>query len=241
MSTSAEIMHIDLPEKSGDLGEAVVQGEEHAMNRDSDEYSLKSRKYTTVLQDPSNFDVLHPLQYTWVWTFDRHDQRRKSEGEDNWGANIHPITRVNSVEGFWGSFPKIMDGLKSLQVTYDCHFFKSGIDPFWEDPRNADGGRLMVNIPQQNNGDKTIFEQVCLEILLLMIGETLPYSDEVAGCFISSRRAVERIAVWLCTFDDVVVSSISNFLSESLIKHPIDIKAERHGANNYSSRRGNRR
>jgi translation initiation factor 4E len=78
------------------------------------------------------------------------------------------------------------------------HFFKEGIEPKWEHPRNEKGGKWQV-VWQRHSG-KT--DSAWLYSLLALIGESLDdESEEICGAVVSVRQKQEKVAIWTKTGD----------------------------------------
>ncbi|XP_039060023.1 eukaryotic translation initiation factor 4E-1-like, partial [Hibiscus syriacus] len=77
-----------------------------------------------------------------------------------------------------------------LVVGADFHCFKHKIEPKWEDPVCANGGKWTVTF-QKGKSDTS-----WLYTLLALIGEQFEYGDEICGAFVSVRGKQERIALW---------------------------------------------
>ena len=58
--------------------------------------------------------------------------------------SIKNISTVQSVEQFWSTY-NYLKRPNDLSSTTDYHFFRDGIKPTWEDPKNAKGGKWIVS------------------------------------------------------------------------------------------------
>lgn len=70
---------------------------------------------------------------------------------------------ISTIKTFWqvlNSFP-----LSKLQMRDSVHFFKLGVRPVWEDPRNMKGGAWYFRVPK----DKA--EAFWKEVLMMAVGE----------------------------------------------------------------------
>lgn len=70
---------------------------------------------------------------------------------------------IITVKPFWevlNSFP-----LHRLQLKDSVHFFKRGVKPVWEDPRNVKGGAWTFRVP------KAQAEEFWKEVLMMAVGE----------------------------------------------------------------------
>jgi hypothetical protein len=68
-----------------------------------------------------------------------------------------------TVKLFWevvNSFP-----LQRLGFKDSVHFFKRGVKPVWEDPRNVNGGSWTFRVPKEKT------DQFWKELLVIAVGE----------------------------------------------------------------------
>ena len=65
----------------------------------------------TALEDPVNFNIKHPLQYTWsLWLKDASALSQQRPGRSgpavitsgNWKDSLQDIEAIGTVEDFWG-------------------------------------------------------------------------------------------------------------------------------------------
>ncbi|XP_037848688.1 eukaryotic translation initiation factor 4E type 1B [Chlorocebus sabaeus] len=131
---------------------------------------------------------LHPLQNRWALWFFKNDRSRA------WQDNLHLVTKVDSVEGFWALYSHIQLASK-LSSGCDYALFKDGIEPMWEDSRNKRGGRWLVSLAKQQRHIE--LDRLWLETLLCLIGESFEeHSREVCGAVVNIRTKGDKIAVW---------------------------------------------
>lgn len=57
----------------------------------------------------------------------------------------------------------------------NLHWFKKGIKPVWEDPKNKHGGRLTLSPP------RALLDIVWETVLVLMAGDVLDFNGEATG------------------------------------------------------------
>ena len=94
------------------------------------------------------------------WTF-WHDKHAPSG--DYEGRLTLMQEDINNVERFWrtiNSFP-----LDKLGYKDSVHFFKKGVKPVWEDPRNVNGGAWNFRVSKENT------DAFWKELLALAVGE----------------------------------------------------------------------
>eukprot|EP00088_Acartia_fossae_P046182 TRINITY_DN49810_c0_g1_i1.p2 TRINITY_DN49810_c0_g1~~TRINITY_DN49810_c0_g1_i1.p2 ORF type:complete len:226 (-),score=22.14 TRINITY_DN49810_c0_g1_i1:915-1592(-) len=153
-----------------------------------DTASENSKDVRTVLMDPTDFNLRHPLQHRWCLWFDQIEQGKE------WGINLTPIASFETVEDFWGLYNNI---IKASELRNDCYFhlFKDGIKPKWEDQQNKVGGRFRFNLPK--NAADLLLNQLWLSTILSLIGEQLPGAEDVAGAHIYKKAGGPRIELWV--------------------------------------------
>lgn len=128
-----------------------------------------------------------PFKYAWGFYHDKHSNSDNYEGrltlmKDN----------IVTVKPFWevlNSFP-----LDRLQLKDSVHFFKRGVKPVWEDPRNVKGGAWTFRIP------KAQAEEFWKEILMMAVGEqfadVIQPGDDLCGLSLSVRFNNNLISIW---------------------------------------------
>ena len=131
----------------------------------------------------------HPLKCKWaMWYFELDESKE-------WSDNNHHVLDMEFLEDFWVAFNNLLPVSK---IPGGCSYslFKHGIEPKWEDPRNEDGGRWMVNAgtkleEQERNGR-------WLETMVSLIGgeEFKEYEDQICGATISAKSMGDRLALW---------------------------------------------
>jgi len=130
----------------------------------------------------------HPLQNKWALWFFKNDKAK------SWKANLRLVTSFDTVEDFWGVYNHIQAASK-LQSGCDYSMFKEGIEPMWEDERNKQGGRWLVNT--QKNVRQQELDRLWLETLMLLVGEAFgDYSDSVCGAVVQIRTKGDKLAIW---------------------------------------------
>ncbi|KAL6853985.1 hypothetical protein ACP4OV_020014 [Aristida adscensionis] len=128
----------------------------------------------------------HPLEHPWTFWFDNPQGKSKQAA---WGSSIRPIHTFATVEDFWGLYNNIHHPSK-LIVGADFHCFKEKIEPKWEDPICANGGKWTISCGRGKS------DTMWLHTLLAMIGEQFDHGDEICGAVVSVRAKQERIAIW---------------------------------------------
>jgi len=156
----------------------------------------------TVFSDPANFNVVHPLYSKWILWFDNASKQNKAK---DWNEQLQEVMSFESVEEFWGLYNNIVPP-SHIATNSNYYLFKSGIKPAWEDSANTNGGKWAVQLPRDKNRDT--IDKYWLYTMLAAIGETfetphgvepspdMPFTDEVTGVIVSSRKAFYRISIW---------------------------------------------
>ncbi|XP_030474169.2 eukaryotic translation initiation factor 4E-2-like isoform X1 [Syzygium oleosum] len=130
-------------------------------------------------------DQPHPLEHSWTFWFDNPSAKSKQVA---WGDSMRPIYTFSTVEEFWSLYNNIHHPSK-LAVQADLYCFKNKIEPKWEDPVCANGGKWTVSF---NRGKS---DTCWLYTLLAMIGEQFDHGDEICGAVVNVRRQ-EKISLW---------------------------------------------
>ncbi|KAF8391149.1 hypothetical protein HHK36_023450 [Tetracentron sinense] len=95
-------------------------------------------------------------------------------------------------ELFWGSvivYNHIYHPTKFV-VGADFYCFKYKIEPKWEDPVCANGGKWTIRFARGKS------DTCWLYTLLAMIGEQFDYGDEICGAVVNFRSRHEKITLW---------------------------------------------
>ena len=107
-----------------------------------------------------------PFKYSWTLWHDRSTPQHSSTSSEGskYADRLTPLhTSIASVKPFWevlNAFP-----FASLKVKDSAHFFKRGVKPLWEDPRNAEGGSWTFRVP------KAKAEEFFKQVLFMAVGE----------------------------------------------------------------------
>lgn len=99
-----------------------------------------------------------PLKYAWAFYHDKN-----STSGDYEGRLTVMLENIVTIKPFWemmNQFP-----FENLRLRDSVHFFKRGVKPVWEDPRNINGGSWTFRVPKAQSPD------FWKETLLLVVGE----------------------------------------------------------------------
>ncbi|KAI3800777.1 hypothetical protein L1987_28873 [Smallanthus sonchifolius] len=128
----------------------------------------------------------HPLEHSWTFWFDNPSVKSKQVA---WGSSIRPIYTFSTVEEFWSLYNNIHRPSR-LAAGADLHCFKNRIEPKWEDPVCAGGGKWTMTFPKSKS------DTCWLYTLLAMIGEQFDHGDEICGAVVNVRSRQEKIVLW---------------------------------------------
>ncbi|CAL1267855.1 unnamed protein product [Larinioides sclopetarius] len=160
--------------------------------------------------------IKHPLQNMWSLWFYKNDRTK------SWEENLMEIITFDTVEDFWALYNHL-EVVSKIPVGCDYALFKHGIKPMWEDSRNKQGGRWLLNV--QKSQRNTDLNNYWLEILLCLIGEAFgEHSDDVCGAVVQIRNKGDKLAVWTADVkhhDSIM--KIGQIIKERLNLHPRNV------------------
>ncbi|RAL54537.1 unnamed protein product [Cuscuta campestris] len=129
----------------------------------------------------------HKLERKWTLWFDNQSKPKQGAA---WGSSMRRVYTFDTVEEFWCLYEQIFKP-SEVTVNADFHLFKAGIEPKWEDPECANGGKWTIGINQ-----KTHLDTMWLETLMALIGEKFDEAEEICGVVASVRPRQDRLALW---------------------------------------------
>jgi len=176
----------------------------------------------TVFNDPSNFNVKHPLFSPWTLWFDSPATKGRNfpqtpssafpptpsmsvpptpggQATGGWMEDIKRVIVIDSVEEFWGLYNNIVPP-SQLPQKANYYLFKEGIIPAWEDDANKNGGKWSIQLPKDKNRNNV--DKMWLNTMLAAIGETFDShsADEqpslITGVIVSTRPQFYRLSIW---------------------------------------------
>lgn len=154
--------------------------------------SDENEDFDYILQDLGS--APHLLSHEWTFWYLKPPTGSKSN-QLNYESLLKQIGTFNTVEDFWSIYLRLKrpDELTN-QGTTDYSMFQSNIRPVWEDPNNADGGKLMIRIKKGGIVSARLWET----LLLLLIGDELSplLSNEICGIVFSIRSYEDIISIW---------------------------------------------
>ncbi|KAL1225690.1 Eukaryotic translation initiation factor isoform 4E [Cardamine amara subsp. amara] len=154
----------------------------------------------------------HKLERKWSFWFD--NQSKPKQGAD-WGANLRKAYTFDTVEDFWGLHETIFKPSK-LTGNAEIHLFKAGVEPKWEDPECANGGKWTWAVTTDR---KKALDKGWLETLMALIGEQFDEADEICGVVASYRPSSkqDKLSLWTRTkSNEAVLTGIGKKWKEIL-------------------------
>lgn len=139
------------------------------------------------------------LNARWVFWYDYH--AKKSSGQEDWKQNLNEICAVGDVPSLMYALEN-MEPVENWPAASNVHFFREGIQPAWEDKKNIEGGKWILEF---NKSDASIdLQDVWAKTVALCVSELV--NDEiVCGCVFSPRRFVNRFSIWTSKKDKSVL------------------------------------
>ncbi|KAI9553405.1 hypothetical protein GHT06_021308 [Daphnia sinensis] len=153
--------------------------------------------------------IKHPLQNQWTLWFFKPDRAK------GWEENLREVICFDTIEDFWSTHNHIKSA-SELSAGCDYSLFKAGIKPMWEDPRNKNGGRWLINLDKKQRSSE--LDNYWLEVILCLIGEAFEESSEdICGAVVNIRPKGDKLSIWTadCTNRDGIMK-IGQKLKESL-------------------------
>ncbi|KAG0014780.1 hypothetical protein BGZ81_000259 [Podila clonocystis] len=152
------------------------------------------RNFLSARQYPDEM----PLSDEWTLFFsDTSRAKDKSQVQDAYSSAITPLFTCHTVPQFATSWKYVRERVRpaTMKVNQNLHWFKKGIKPMWEDPRNKYGGRLTICPP------RALLDVVWETVLILMAGDVLDHHGEGTGAVFARRARGDRVEVWLGSDD----------------------------------------
>ncbi|KAF9915755.1 translation initiation factor eIF4E [Lobosporangium transversale] len=135
-----------------------------------------------------------PLSDEWTLFFsDTSGAKDKTGVQDAYSSAITPLFSCHTVPQFATSWKYVRERVRpaTMKMNQNLHWFKKGIKPMWEDPKNKYGGRLTLCPP------KALLDIVWETVLILMAGDVLDLNGEGTGAVIARRPRGDRVEVWV--------------------------------------------
>lgn len=138
---------------------------------------------TTPVTGPSQRDAMklnmlkrmRPPPFTYAWSF-YHDKHSTSSNYE--GRLTLLLENIITLKPFWESFNNYP--VEQLKMKDSIHFFKRGVKPVWEDPRNVKGGAWTFRVAK----DKS--KEFWKEVLLFAVGDQFADVIQPSKCIATS-------------------------------------------------------
>ncbi|KAG2392733.1 hypothetical protein C9374_011458 [Naegleria lovaniensis] len=132
----------------------------------------------------------HMLRSRWTIFYDQGF--KSGTNPEDYEHSINQIGSFDSIEDFWRYWNNINLPYYKMPSYLNLRLFKEGIKPLYEDPKNIDGGRWVIQTHKKDSRQAT-----WNEIVLAVIGEK-HFADkyEVNGIVLSSRKTYDAIQIW---------------------------------------------
>jgi len=158
---------------------------------------------------PQELMTKHPMQHKWTLWYCKSDRGKE------WEECLKQVTSFETVEDFWALYNHIQLA-SGLSWGSDYYLFKEGIKPMWEDPRNYNGGRWLIQVDKVRRNDQ--LDHYWLELLMAMVGEQFEeYSDQICGAVVNVRNKGDKVSLWLReSSDEEGVKRIGTIVKQKL-------------------------
>ncbi|XP_016925885.3 eukaryotic translation initiation factor 4E1 [Drosophila suzukii] len=180
---SAQVQSFEFKEQQKDQHQQLENLQNHP-NQEGVPPETKNQEL--IDEDLYHVEYIHPLEHVWTLWYLENDRSK------HWKDMLNEITQIDSVETFWSLYYTIKTP-SELKIGCDYSMFKKDIKPMWEDEANIKGGRWLVTV---GKSAKLELDRIWLDILLMMVGQTFDYSDEICGAVINIRAKSNKISVW---------------------------------------------
>ncbi|KAG2303894.1 hypothetical protein Bca4012_062944 [Brassica carinata] len=143
-------------------------------------YVWKKSNLSAAIQRP------HAFQSCWTFWFDNPSSK---SNQVTWGSSLRTLYTFATIEEFWSLYNNMHPPTKWVHWS-DLYCFKHEIEPKWEDPVCANGGKWTMKFP------KATLESNWLNTLLALVGEQFEHGDEICGAVLNFRARGDKISIW---------------------------------------------
>ncbi|KAI4282608.1 MAG: hypothetical protein L6R38_002800 [Xanthoria sp. 2 TBL-2021] len=149
----------------------------------NDRTALKLNMYRTI----------RPPPFRHAWSFYHEKSSFTADASAAYEDRLTTLLEsIITIKTFWECFNQLP--LQNLKTRDSIHFFKRGVQPVWEDPRNVHGGSWTFRV--KNN----LSEEFWKEVLMLAVGEqfsdAIQSGDDLCGLSFSRRFNSAHITIW---------------------------------------------
>ncbi|KAL8874834.1 MAG: hypothetical protein Q9192_009138, partial [Flavoplaca navasiana] len=136
---------------------------------------------------------IRPPPFRHAWSFYHEKSSYTADASAAYEERLTTLLEsIITIKTFWECFNQLP--LQNLKMRDSIHFFKRGVQPVWEDPRNVHGGSWTFRI---KNGAS---EEFWKEVLMLAVGEqfsdAIESGDDLCGLSFSRRFNSDHITIW---------------------------------------------
>lgn len=137
-------------------------------------------------ESKSDQPSIHPLHRPWTFLY-----TLPVDKANGWVSST-PIMSFQSIEEFWGIYNSLSQPTR-LPLRSDLYMFVKDCRPTWEEPKNAEGGRWMI---EWKGSEEPAVNEAWLSTLLGMIGESFSDGDDIMGLVMNNRGKKHRLQIW---------------------------------------------
>ncbi|KAG2186137.1 hypothetical protein INT43_002575, partial [Umbelopsis isabellina] len=162
---------------------------------DSEKVKQHPEDYEKVMRFLKEHEIANdsslPLSHNIVFYFS-DTSTAKSKNANSYSATIRPMFVCETVWQFsarWRKFKERFSAPSFMLPNQNLYFFKQGIEPMWEDPVNARGGRITLS------PTKMTLDELWEVVLCSFVGATC--HNSIVGVVMSRRGRGDRIEIWM--------------------------------------------
>ncbi|KAL8857560.1 MAG: hypothetical protein Q9178_005888 [Gyalolechia marmorata] len=154
--------------------------------------STASSKDRTALK-LNMYRKIRPPPFRHAWSFYHEKSSYTADASAAYEDRLTTLLEsIITIKTFWECFNQLP--LQNLKMRDSIHFFKRGVQPVWEDPRNVHGGSWTFRV--KNN----LSQEFWKEMLMLAVGEqfidAIQSGDDLCGLSFSRRFNSDHITIW---------------------------------------------
>ncbi|EPR78020.1 Eukaryotic translation initiation factor IF4E [Spraguea lophii 42_110] len=142
----------------------------------------------------------YDLKETWTLWYD-YLTNKQSINQNDWMSNLNIISEVKNIPSFLYLTENIEPADKWPSPA-NVHFFRKDIKPMWEDEKNKEGGKWVLEIEKSNWDINDIWNKT----MAFCISELV--EGEICGAVFSPRKFLYRISLWTRSTDENVCMKI---------------------------------
>ena len=169
-----------------------------------DETSTQLVESSTQLDE--NF-IIPVFEDSWNFMYKGKTNNRKQQSAQEWMANYEIIYgNINNVKIFWEVFNNVANWT-DLHVDSRYAFFKDGILPSWEDPKNCDGCSYILYLNPKRMND-TEMNEIFYHVLLYLVGNNSDYHPFINGVTFERKWQGDKVIFWCNAHSDNMLDNV---------------------------------